>query len=182
MAKQSHSSWFSKISPTTIVSGIRIADAISGDLTKSGVKRDLYDEVLKLISGFGISKADPYQSMRFKLGKYSGEIGNAKAAFTGDTVNATKLQSDSRLIQRGLPPQNITTEFERLQSNNYRILSEVYKDVQALRELDFTEKEIKDILSGRRALSKRDVNSVMIGLFQPENVPSFKRYCVRKRN
>ena len=48
------------------------------------------DEVLKLISGFGISKADPYQSMRFKLGKYSGEIGSAKAAFTGDTVNATK--------------------------------------------------------------------------------------------
>ena len=117
--------------------------------------RDLYDEVLKLISGFGIAKADPYQSMRFKLGKYSGEIGSAKAAFTGDTVNATKLQSDSRLIQRGLPPQNITTEFERLQSNNYRILSEVYKDVKALRELDFTEKEIKDLLSGRRALSKK---------------------------
>jgi len=166
---------FSKISPTTIVSGIRIGDAISGDLTKSGVKRDLYDEVLKLISGFGIAKADPYQSMRFKLGKYSGEIGSAKAAFTGDTVNATKLQSDSRLIQRGLPPQNITTEFERLQSNNYRILSEVYKDVKALRELDFTEKEIKDLLSGRRALSKRDVSSVMLGLFQPEPVPSFKK-------
>jgi len=166
---------FSKISPTTIVSGIRIGDAISGDLTKSGIKRDLYDEVLKLISGFGIAKADPYQSMRFKLGKYSGEIGSAKAAFTGDTVNATKLQSDSRLIQRGLPPQNITTEFETLQSNNYRILSEVYKDVKALRELDFTEKEIKDLLSKRRALSKRDVSSVVLGLFQPEPVPSFKK-------
>ena len=166
---------FSKISPTTIISGIRIGDAMSGDLTKSGVKRDLYDEVLKLITGFGIGKADPYQSMRFKLGKYSGEISSAKGAFTGDTVNASKLQSDSRLIARGLPPQNITTEYERLQSNNYRILSEVYKDVQALRELKFTEKEIKDLLSGRRALSKRDVNSVMIGLFQPENVPSFKK-------
>jgi len=166
---------FSKISPTTIISGIRIGDAMSGDLTKSGVKRDLYDEVLKLITGFGIGKADPYQSMRFKLGKYSGEISSAKGAFTGDTVNAGKLQSDSRLIARGLPPQNINIEYERLQSNNYRILSEVYKDVQALRELKFTEKEIKDLLSGRRALSKRDVSSVIIGLFQPENVPSFKK-------
>jgi len=45
----------------------------------------------------------------------------------------------------------------------------------ALRKLKFTEKEIKDLLSGRRALSKRDVNSVMMGLFEPENVPSFKK-------
>ena len=166
---------FSKISPTTIISGIRIGDAISGDLTKSGVKRDLYDEVLKLVTGFGIGKADPYQSMRFKLGKYSGEISSSKAAFTGDTVNAGKLQNDLRLIQKGFKPENINTEFETLQSNNYRILSEVYKDVKALRALKFTEKEIKNLLSGRRALSKRDVNSVMIGLFQPENIPSFKR-------
>ena len=166
---------FSKISPTTIISGVRIGDAISGDLTKSGVKRDLYDEILKLITGFGIGKADPYQSMRFRLGRYSGEISSAKAAFTGDTVNAGKLQNDLRLIQRGFKPENINTEFETLQSNNYRILSEVYKDVIALRKLKFTEKEIKKLLSGRRALSKRDISSVMLGLFQPEPVPSFKK-------
>ena len=81
----------------------------------STFKRDLKvgkiyeDEVLKLISGFGIAKADPYQSMRFKLGKYSGEISSAKAAFTGDTVNAGKLQNDLRLIQRGFKPENINT-------------------------------------------------------------------------
>ena len=166
---------FSKISPTTLISAGRIADALTGDLTKSGSKRDLYDEVLKLITGFGISKADPYTSMRFKVGKYSGEISSAKSAFTGDVTNASKLQDDRRLISQGLAPQNITSEFETLQSNNYRILSEAYKDVVALRKLDFTEIEIKKILSGRRAFSKRDVNSIMIGLFEAENVPSFDK-------
>ena len=62
-----------------------------------------------------------------------------------------------------------------MQSNNYRILSEAYKDVVALRKLDFTEIEIKKLLSGRRAFSKRDVNSIMIGLFEAENVPSFDK-------
>ena len=47
-------------------------------------------------------------------------------------------------------------EYEKLQSNNYRILSEVYKDVEALRTLNFTEAEIRDLLSGRRALSKAE--------------------------
>ena len=113
--------------------------------------------------------------MRFKVGKYSGEISSAKSAFTGDVTNASKLQDDRRLISQGLAPQNITSEFETLQSNNYRILSEAYKDVVALRKLDFTEIEIKKILSGRRAFSKRDVNSIMIGLFEAENVPSFDK-------
>ena len=54
-------------------------------------------------------------------------------------------------------------------------MSEVYKDVQALRILNFTEKEIRDLISGRRALSKKDVNNVLSGFFSPENVPNFKK-------
>ena len=100
---------------------------------------------------------------------------NARQAFTTDITNATKLQNDARLISRGLPGETFTKEYEKLQSNNYRILSEVYKDVQALRTLNFTEKEIRDLLSGRRALSERDVNNVLNGFFNPENIPNFKK-------
>jgi len=100
---------------------------------------------------------------------------NARQAFTTDITNATKLQNDARLISRGLPGETFTNEYEKLQSNNYRILSEVYKDVQALRTLNFTEKEIRDLLSGRRALSERDVNNVLNGFFNPENIPNFKK-------
>ena len=74
-----------------------------------------------------------------------------------------------------MPAETFPREFEKLQSNNYRIMSEIYKDIQALRILNFTEKEIRDVISGRRALSKRDVNMVMLGTFVPENVPNFKR-------
>ena len=175
--------WFSKImyhayrkvTPTTIRSAEEIAQAIGGDLSKSAIKRDLFDTVLKVFTGFSITKQDPYTSMRFKLGTYSGLLSDARGAFTRDINNATKLQRDARLLSRGLDAETIVNEYDKLQSNNYRILSEVYKDVQALRTLNFTEKEIKDLLSGRRALSDKDVSNVMTGFYNAENLPNFKK-------
>ena len=175
--------WFSKImyhayrkvTPTTIRSAEEIAQAIGQDLSKSAIKRDLFDTVLKVFTGFSITKQDPYTSMRFKLGSYSGLLADARGAFTRDINNATKLQRDARLIANGLEAETLVNEYDKLQSNNYRILSEVYKDVQALRTLNFTEKEIKDLLSGRRALSDKDVRDVMTGFYNAENLPNFKK-------
>ena len=127
------------------------------------------------MTGFSIVKQDPYQNMRFKLGKYAGDLQRTRQTYTNDVNNATKLQADARRILRGLPPETFAKEFDKLQSNNYRILSEVYKDVQALRTLNFTDQEIRSLLTGRRALSKQDVSMVMLGTFNPEKVPSFKQ-------
>jgi len=175
--------WFSKVlyhtyrkvTPTTIRSAEEIIQAIGGDLSKSGVKRDLWDTVTKIFTGFSVQKQDPYQQMRFRIGGYAGDIANARQAFTNDIISAKNLQKDLQLLQRGLPAETFPKEYELLQSNNYRILSEVYKDIQALRVMNFTEKEIKDLISGRRALSKKDVSNVMSGFFYPENVPNFKK-------
>jgi len=175
--------WFSKImyhayrkvTPTTIRSAEEIGQAIGGDLSKSAIKRDLFDTVLKVFTGFSITKQDPYTSMRFKLGTYSGLLADVSSAFQRDVNNATKLQRDARLLLRNLDAETIVNEYEKLQSNSYRILSEVYKDVQALRTLNFTEKEIKDLLTGRRALSDKDVRNVMTGFYNAENLPNFKK-------
>jgi hypothetical protein len=166
---------YKKLTPTTIRSGEEVAQAVGGDLSKSGTKRDLYDTVLKIVSGFGIRKQDPYQAMRFKLGKYSKEIGNAKAAFTTDVTNAKNIQKDVRLVERGLPGEVYAKEFDKLNSNKYRIMSEIYKDVEALRVIGFKEKEIRKIMEGRRAVSKDDIRSVMLGVYNPENIPEFRK-------
>ena len=166
---------YRKITPTTIRSGEEIAQAIGGDLSKSAIKRDLFDTVLKVLTGFSITKQDPYTSMRFKLGTYSGMLSDVRSAFSRDINNAAKLQKDAKLIVNGMEAETIVNEFEKLQSNNYRVLSEVYKDVEALRILNFTEAEIRDLLSGRRALSDADVSMVMLGTYNPENLPNFKK-------
>ena len=160
---------YKKLGPTTLISAEKIIKAIGGDLTKAGLQYDLWDEVVKNTTGFGIRKQDPYQSMRFRLGGYVGDMGNARAAFTNDIIDAGKLQDDAALIAQGLSPNNFNTEYEKLQSNNYRILSEVYKDIQALRTLNFSDGEIRQLLGGRRALSKKDLSMVMLGIFNPED-------------
>ena len=166
---------YKKVTPTTIKSAEEIIQAIGGDLSKSGVKRDLWDTVTKIFTGFSVQKQDPYQAMRFKIGGYSGDIANARTAFTNDIISAKNLQKDLQLLQRGLPAETFPNEFEKLQSNNYRILSEVYKDIQALRVLNFTEKEISDLISGRRALSKKDVANVMTGFFFLKTCQTLKK-------
>ena len=166
---------YKKITPTTIRSGEEIAQAVGEDLSKAGIKRDLYDTVLKVLTGFGIRRQDPYQAFRFKLGKYAKELGRAKAAFTTDITDAKRLQTDLRLIERNLSPEYFTKEYEKLQSNKYRIMSELYKDMQALRVIGFTDKEIVTMMQGRRAVSKQDINSLLLGIFNPDKPPQFRK-------
>ena len=166
---------YKKLTPTTIRSSEEIAEAIGEDLSKSGTKRDLYDTVLKVVSGFGIRKQDPYQAMKFKLGKYAKETGRAKAAFTTDITDARNIQRDVRLVERGLPPKFFAEKFDKLQSNKYRIMSEIYKDIEALRVIGFKEKEIRDLMETRRAVSKDDLKGLMIGVFNPDKPPAFRR-------
>jgi hypothetical protein len=150
------------------VSAERIMMAIGGDLTKSAQQYDLMDEVVKNLTGFGVRKQDPASAMRFKMGGYAGEIARARNAWTLDIVNASNIQKDIEAVAAGNKPITIATEFENLQSNNYRVMSNIYKDVKNLRILNFTEKEIKDIIKARRAVSKQDLNALMLGLFNSE--------------
>jgi len=143
--------------------------AIGGDLTKSAQQYDLMDEVVKNLTGFGVRKQDPANAMRFKMGGYAGEIARARNAWTLDIVNAGNLQKDIEAVAAGNKPYTIATEFENLQSNNYRVMSNLYKDVKNLRILNFSEKEIKDIIKARRAVSKKDLNALMLGLFNSED-------------
>jgi DNA-binding transcriptional MerR regulator len=43
-----------------------------------------------------------------------------------------------------------------------------YKDIKNLRILNFSEREIKDIIKARRAVSKQDLSSLMTGFFNSE--------------
>ena len=54
-------------------------------------------------------------------------------------------------------------------------MSELYKDIQALRVIGFNDKEIIDMMQGRRAVSKQDINCFMLGIFNPDKPPAFRK-------
>ena len=96
------------------------------------------------------------------------------AAFT-TYYKHKKHTKDVRLVERNLPPEYFNSEFEKLQSNKYRVMSEIYKDILALRDIGFKDTEIADMMRGRRAVSKADINALLLGIFNPDKPPTFRQ-------
>jgi len=54
-------------------------------------------------------------------------------------------------------------------------MSEIRKDVLALRTIGLSDVEIAEIMQGRRAVSKKDVGAILKGFYNPSNIPSLQR-------
>ena len=66
-------------------------------------------------------------------------------------------------------PKIISSAFENLQSNNYRVMSELYTDVKNMRKMKkFTEKDIRSYILGKGSFGKQDVNLLMLGLYNAD--------------
>ena len=129
------------------------------------------DEVAATIAGFRMGEIDAFKSMKYKVGQISAELANARKVFINRSISANSLMSDFGKIEQGLPPTNINTNFLRYQKNRYRIWSEAWKDIEALRTIGYSEFQIREMLEGRRAFSKDEVKMLMLGRFEPAKIP-----------
>ena len=59
------------IEPGAVSTGRKITDAITGDVSRGGVPRDLTDEALALFSGIRIINVDVPQTMQYKISEYN---------------------------------------------------------------------------------------------------------------
>ena len=75
--------------------------------------------------------------MRFKLFEYQECNIRCKKIIYRDINNAAKLQKDARLITQGLDAEKLKMNLKNYNQITFRILSEVYKDVEALRTFKF---------------------------------------------
>ena len=54
-------------------------------------------------------------------------------------------------------------------------MSEIRKDVEALRTIGLSDKEIAEIMSSKRATSKQDIGAILRGFYVPSNPPKFQQ-------
>jgi len=76
-------------------------------------------------------------------------------------------------MMNGYPAEAVPKLFERLQLNYYKAWSQAYSDIELMRGMGYTEKEIENTLLNRGSFSKKDVKSLMKGVFVSTNVPKF---------
>jgi len=160
---------YKKLGPTTLLAAEKIAMALGGDLTKSGRQYDLFETVIQQLTGVSVSKQDPAKSMKYKVSGYVGKLADARRIWSRSIVDQGIILEEIRSVESGKTPQAISTAFENLQSNNYRIMSELYTDVKNMRKLKkFTEKDIRSYIQGKGSFGKQDVNLLMLGLYNAD--------------
>ena len=80
----------------SIKSAEEIIQAIGGILSKSGVKRDLWDTITKIFTGIRTKNKIP-KAMRILNRWLCRNIANARQAFTNDIISAKNLQNDATI-------------------------------------------------------------------------------------
>jgi len=154
-----------KLGPTTLLSGEKIIKGIGGDLTRYGKQHDPWQLFIQNVTGYSEREQNPDKSMRIKMGKYIGEFSAARNEWSRTFTDQGVLKKDLQSLQAGSSSQIVSTSFDTYQKNRYRIMSELYKDVKNLRKMNFSEKEIRDIMIGSKRISKNDFNNLKLGLF-----------------
>ena len=162
---------YSKLLPTTLKSGEKIWRAFEGQLSKSATAFDPMDEVAATLAGFRMGEIDGFKSMKYKIGQLSGELGAARSIWINRSISPTAMEQDAESIANGEEPLNMPRNFNNYQKNRYRIWSEAFKDIEALRMLGYGETDIISMLKGRRAFSEKEIQMLILGRYMPANVP-----------
>ena len=108
------------IEPGAVSTGRKIKDAITGDVSRGGVPRDLRDEALALFSGVRIINVDVHRTMQYKITEY-----NKKKRLVTSTE---KLFSLENFRTRG--PEVVAREFKDIQEENLRVNKDFYKVIK----------------------------------------------------
>jgi hypothetical protein len=157
--------------PTTIKSVEKIVRAMQGQVTSYGVKMNPQDEVMATVAGVRVINVKPLKDFDWKQNAYLKTLNSARRLYYSDAIkNKENLRGDIALIKEGNPPEFMPDRYNMLQQNRYRYWSLTFNDIQNLRKMGYTEKQIEAGLKGRGAFSKKEIKSLMLGVYMPTDM------------
>ena len=144
------------VEPGAVSTGRKIGEAVTGDISRGGVPRDLRDELLALFSGIRIINIDVPRTMQYKITEYNK---NKRLVTTTE-----KLFSLQDYKTRG--PAVLANEFRSVQEENYRVNKDFYRVIQDALEVGMPQKQIRKLLR-ERGISGKNANALLKG----RNIP-----------
>jgi len=144
------------IEPGAVSTGRKITDAITGDVSRGGVPRDLTDEALALFSGIRIINVDVPRTMQYKITEY-----NKNKRLVTSTEKLFSLQNYKT---RG--PEVLAREFRDIQEENLRVNRDFHKVVKDALEVGVPRRQLFLQLK-ERGLSTRNAMAILKG----KNIP-----------
>jgi hypothetical protein len=144
------------VEPGIVSTGQKFYKGATDDLTKSGQRINLQDELTALLSGVRIINIDILKSMEFKTGAF-----NRLMRAVDDTE---KLYSPENYKNR--PPQVILSEFADMQEEALIIQQGFFQMIQDARTIGLEDSEIKKKLLEQR-IGRKMLRNLMNGEFTP---------------
>ena len=162
---------YKKILPTTLKSGEKIVRAMQGQVTSWGARMNPEEEIAATVAGVRVVNIKPLHDFDWKQNQYLRALSSTRQLYYSDAIKKKEnLRGDIALIKEGHEPEFIPDRYNHLQQNRYRYWSLTFKDIENLRKMDYTEKQIEESLKGRGAFSKKEIKSLMLGLYMPTDM------------
>ena len=144
------------VEPGAVSTGRKIGEAVTGDISRGGVPRDLRDELLALFSGIRIINVDVPRTMQYKITEY-----NKNKRLVTATEKLFSLQDYKT---RG--PAVLANEFRNVQEENLRVNKDFYIVLKDAIEVGVSPKELRKLLR-ERGISGKNANALLKG----RNIP-----------
>ena len=108
------------------------------------------------VAGVRVVNIKPLHDFDWKQNQYLRALSSTRQLYYSDAIKKKEnLRGDIALIKEGHEPEFIPDRYNHLQQNRYRYWSLTFKDIENLRKMDYTEKQIEESLKGRGAFLKK---------------------------
>jgi hypothetical protein len=152
-------------SPGIASSGMKIKDAIQGDVSGAGKPMRLKDEMLALFTGTRIIRIDAKKDLKW---------------ITAETNRLLRKVDDTEKFYKSKdymnrPPSVMIAEYEKMQQEAFEIQRDFYMKIKDIQMLDLSSVKIRQILI-KAGMTKKRANRIMMGQFDPipYSKPQFK--------
>ena len=144
------------VQPGFLTTAQKIRMGIEGDLTRSGKKVNLKDELLALFTGTRIIRIDAKKDIQFIASNLSRILRGIDETENFYTVEHWKTHTKNDMID----------QFDKMQNEAFRIQKEVYIKVKDLQMLDLSRRKIENLLV-EHGLNSDMAFNIVRGRFTP---------------
>jgi hypothetical protein len=146
------------VAPGVITSGMKIEDAIAGDLKAGGRPALLMDELLALLAGTRIIRIDVKKDLPYFV-----RTMNARLRAVDETENFYTAEN----FQNKTPSDTVNT-YKQMQEEAFKIQKDMYIRIKDLELLDVDQSSIYQILL-KQGVPRTTINNLLVGKFTPVN-------------
>jgi hypothetical protein len=146
------------VAPGVITSGMKIEDAIAGDLKAGGRPALLMDELLALLAGTRIIRIDVKKDLPYFV-----RTMNARLRAVDETENFYTAEN----FQNKTPSDTVNT-YQNMQEEAFKIQKDMYIRIKDLELLDVSKADIYQILL-KQGVPRTTINNLLVGKFTPVN-------------